>query len=271
VRAELALWTGRPREALAAIESGLARADPVAAAAHRVRLCAVGLRAYADLAGDPAGDRSGDPTGDPAGWRDGAGGLLREAGRAARYAAAVTPEAAAWRAVAVAEHDRVAGHPDPGHWQAAAAAWEELGRPYQSGYCRWRLAEALLAAGAPEAEVVAGARQAHRTALRLRARPLARALDRLAGRIRIDLVGLQPRPAAALTRTLGLTAREGEVLALVSRGYTNRGIARELAISVKTASVHVTHILRKLGVATRSEAAAVAHRCLPAADRSGAG
>jgi DNA-binding CsgD family transcriptional regulator len=59
---------------------------------------------------------------------------------------------------------------------------------------------------------------------------------------------------------LGLTPREAEVLALVARGYTNREIAATLVISVKTASVHVSHILQKLGAPNRHEAAAIAHR-----------
>ena len=59
---------------------------------------------------------------------------------------------------------------------------------------------------------------------------------------------------------LGLTAREFEVLRLVAAGWSNREIAAELFISAKTASVHVSNILGKLGVAGRGEAAATAHR-----------
>ena len=59
---------------------------------------------------------------------------------------------------------------------------------------------------------------------------------------------------------LGLTARELEVLRLVAAGRSNREIASELFISVKTASVHVSNILAKLGVTSRGEAAATAHR-----------
>uniref|UniRef100_UPI002627FC10 response regulator transcription factor n=1 Tax=Actinomadura geliboluensis TaxID=882440 RepID=UPI002627FC10 len=55
-----------------------------------------------------------------------------------------------------------------------------------------------------------------------------------------------------------LTAREAEVMRLLARGRTNREIAEELVISPKTASVHVSHILAKLGVSTRGEAAAAA-------------
>ncbi len=66
-----------------------------------------------------------------------------------------------------------------------------------------------------------------------------------------------------LEQTLGLTPREAEVLTLVARGYTNREIAATLVISVKTASVHVSHILRKLDAPNRREAAAIAHRLAP--------
>ncbi len=57
---------------------------------------------------------------------------------------------------------------------------------------------------------------------------------------------------------LGLTQREREVLDLVAAGRTNRQIADALFISSKTASVHVSNILAKLGVANRGEAAALA-------------
>lgn len=62
-----------------------------------------------------------------------------------------------------------------------------------------------------------------------------------------------------------LTEREREVLALVARGYTNKQIAETLYVSEKTARNHVSHILEKLGLARRSEAAvfAVEHRLVP--------
>lgn len=56
----------------------------------------------------------------------------------------------------------------------------------------------------------------------------------------------------------GLTSREREVLALVAAGYSNGRIGDELSISTETASVHVSNILRKMDVANRIEAAAVA-------------
>ncbi len=57
-----------------------------------------------------------------------------------------------------------------------------------------------------------------------------------------------------------LSVREREVVGLLSAGASNRRIAEQLFISEKTASVHVSHILAKLGVSSRLEAAAVAHR-----------
>ena len=66
----------------------------------------------------------------------------------------------------------------------------------------------------------------------------------------------EPRGAAPF----GLTERELEVLRLVAAGRGNRDIAAELFISPKTASVHVSNILGKLGVSSRGEAAATAYR-----------
>jgi DNA-binding CsgD family transcriptional regulator len=183
--------------------------------------------------------------------------------RAAAEAAAVTPTTAAWRAVAEAEHDRARAQPNPGSWEAAAAAWEALQRPPLVAYCRWRQAEALVAAGeGARADAAVPARAAHATAQRLGARPLQQELERLAQRARLDPAppGQPAGQASGLAELLGLTPREAEVLGLVARGYTNRQIAAALVISVKTASVHVSHILDKLDARNRVEAAAIAHR-----------
>ena len=100
-----------------------------------------------------------------------------------------------------------------------------------------------------------------------RAAPLA---DRLgAGPLREQIVSLARRarlslpiePAEAPRQgILSLTARETEVLRLVAAGRSNRDIAAELFISGKTASVHVSNIMAKLGAASRTEAAAIAHQ-----------
>jgi DNA-binding CsgD family transcriptional regulator len=129
-----------------------------------------------------------------------------------------------------------------------------------------RSAEAALAGGDRDG----GGNQLRRAAelaQRLGARPLSDETALLARRARIPLGqpgdAADPRAAPAQISEpdrLGLTARELEVLRLVAAGRSNREIAGELFISVKTASVHVSNILGKLGTATRGEAAATAYR-----------
>ena len=120
--------------------------------------------------------------------------------------------------------------------------------------------------GRPPTEAAVPLRAAHAVAVRIGAQPLARELELLAQRVRLDLA---PPPLGDRDgdrgpgEALGLTAREAEVLTLIARGFTNREIADALVISVKTASVHVSHILSKLGVPNRREAAAVADRLRP--------
>jgi DNA-binding NarL/FixJ family response regulator len=96
---------------------------------------------------------------------------------------------------------------------------------------------------------------------RLGARLLDAEVKALARRARLGLIShAEAEPADALAGNPPLTAREAEVLALVAAGRSNRQIAQALFISPKTASVHVSNILTKLGVSSRLEAAAVAHR-----------
>ena len=90
----------------------------------------------------------------------------------------------------------------------------------------------------------------------LSARPLVDAVIGLARRARLTVGAEQPGTASALP----LTARELDVLRLLAEGHSNGQIAKTLFISPKTASVHVSHILTKLDVATRTAAAALAHR-----------
>jgi DNA-binding CsgD family transcriptional regulator len=162
------------------------------------------------------------------------------------------------------ERSRVEGGSDPVPWQLAAAAWSALGRPYPAAYAQWRQAEALLASRAPRAQAEEPLRVTHAVAVRLGAVPLRRELELLAqrGRVRLEQPA-QPvaeSEAPSVAASLGLTRREVEVLALVAAGRTNRQIGQALFITLRTAGVHVSRILAKLGVAGRGEAAAVAHR-----------
>lgn len=68
------------------------------------------------------------------------------------------------------------------------------------------------------------------------------------------------RPDPALPGLADLTARERDVLALLGEGLTNRLIARRLGVTEKTVKTHVSHVLGKLGVADRTQAALVAAR-----------
>jgi DNA-binding CsgD family transcriptional regulator/tetratricopeptide (TPR) repeat protein len=259
---ELALWERRWVDAEEAVRDGLARARSRDMAQLRVWLCAKGLRAQAELAALARARRDADAVGERLGR---ARKLLATARHAAAQAAAVTPNAAGWRALAEAEYQRARGVARPDLWADAAGSWERLERPPLAAYCRWRQAEALVAAGASRAESSGPLRQAHAVAARIGAKPLARQLEQLAERARLEVAppvaeSLQPKQGLEL---LGLTPREAEVLTLVARGYTNREIAATLVISVRTAGVHVSHILRKLGAPNRLEAAAIAHRLSP--------
>jgi DNA-binding CsgD family transcriptional regulator len=144
-------------------------------------------------------------------------------------------------------------------WDAAVQAWETVGQPYPLGLALHQAAGAALAAGDRDR----GAAQLRRAAMLaedLGAQPLRDAVALLARRARVPLgAGPAAGPAGEPDR-LGLTAREFEVLRLVAAGQSNRDIASELFISAKTASVHVSNILGKLGVSSRGEAAATAHR-----------
>ncbi|MFJ4922564.1 AAA family ATPase [Streptomyces sp. NPDC088725] len=183
-----------------------------------------------------------------------------------------------------AELARAEGEPAPALWARAVAAFEALGerpaepsqgptgqgRPFELASARYRWAAALLDVHAQRSGAAAPLVHAHRTAVGLGARLLAEDITLLAARARVSLTpenvtkatssGAKPEPAADPATALGLTPRERDVLRLVATGHSNRRIAGELFISPKTASVHVSNILAKLGVSGRTEAAALAHR-----------
>ena len=89
-------------------------------------------------------------------------------------------------------------------------------------------------------------------------------VEGLAARARLRLDDAAPTAVAngggEEEAAFGLTPRELQVLALLAEGATNREIGAQLFMAEKTASVHVSRILSKLDVRSRTEAAAVAHR-----------
>ena len=178
----------------------------------------------------------------------------------ASYVGTSSPAANAYRALTAAENLRRDGEPAVAAWQEALRAWEVATDIWPLTYTRFRLAEALCGT-AERATATDLLRDAARTCERLGAQPLLDDVLALARRARIDLeaAGATASPAPDSV-PFGLTDREREVLALVSAGRSNGQIAAALFISPKTASVHVSNILAKLGVSGRVEAAAVAHR-----------
>ncbi|HEX5897815.1 MAG TPA: alpha/beta fold hydrolase, partial [Solirubrobacteraceae bacterium] len=165
VAAELALWEGRWTDADEAVRGGLLRARARDAAFFRVRLCAQGLRAQAELAELTRDRGHADALRRHLGR---ARKLLTAARRAATEAAAVTPNANGWRALAEAESARARGQARPEAWIEAATIWGRLERPPLAAYCRWRQAEALAATGD---DATVPLREAHAVAADIGARP----------------------------------------------------------------------------------------------------
>lgn len=166
-------------------------------------------------------------------------------------------------AAALAERTRLAGSSDSDSWRRAAKAWQEAGCPHRAGYAWWQA----------EAELNRGQRALAADALRAAAVaadghvPLLARVPVLAKRAHVSLqptvlaqqsVPGQPSPAAR--GPYRLTSRELAALRLLADGHTNAEIAAALYISPSTAGVHVTSILRKLGVSGRVQAAALAER-----------
>jgi DNA-binding CsgD family transcriptional regulator/tetratricopeptide (TPR) repeat protein len=254
LEADQATWQGDLERAESAVQRGLAILDTgqfrAPTTVENAWICAIGLAVQAERA------ERARAAGDAGTLRDATavGRMLLERAHTAVEHTRVSHgvDLRCWQAKAEAEWTRVQGSSDPKAWLAAVEAFS-YGQLYEVARCRRRLAEALLGGGDREQATVT-AQAAHKTALRLGAEPLQAALELLARRGRLDLGTGVPAE-----RTLaGLTPREVEVLRLLVEGRSNRQIAEQLFISGKTASVHVTNILAKLGVHSRLEAAATA-------------
>jgi DNA-binding CsgD family transcriptional regulator/tetratricopeptide (TPR) repeat protein len=145
------------------------------------------------------------------------------------------------------------GLPEPyvleiaGDWRGAAAAWERLSRPHDAALARLGSADE------------AGLREALLTFEGLGARTCAAAARRRMKDAGLRAIPRGPRPATRAAPA-GLTAREQEVLALLVDGLADREIAQRLFISERTVQHHVSAVLAKIGVSSRTAAAREAAR-----------
>ena len=181
-------------------------------------------------------------------------------------AAGPRPVEAARLANGLANLARARGAADPELFAAAAAAWHAISRPYPEAIAQLRRAETLVAKGERE-DAAARLADVVTIATALGAAWLTAEAEGLASRARLPVPALATSAAAAVLDDgsgdedpFGLTPRERQVIALVAEGATNREIGAQLFMAEKTASVHVSRILAKLDVRSRTEAAAVAHR-----------
>jgi DNA-binding CsgD family transcriptional regulator/tetratricopeptide (TPR) repeat protein len=197
----------------------------------------------------------------PAGVESRAGELLRDA----ETVATTTSSDRGHLALIQAEHARLRGVDETPAWEAAVITTRGMHQPFFVAYALLRQAEALVSAGESAAAAVS-AGEAQTLAARLGAAPLLAEVEALIRRARLRPEGTTTSQEADVatgtdvTDPFGLTPREREVLRLVADGCSNNQIAQQLFISRATASVHVSNILSKLGVTTRVQAAALAHR-----------
>jgi DNA-binding CsgD family transcriptional regulator len=254
---ELRTAQGRYAEALTAARELVGRYDLQASPRYAWPVMVAAARAAAEAAGAPAAARAESPA-------DAAAELLAALATEAAKLEVEGPVQRAHQLTFGAEILRAQrsaapdGRADPAGeaaaWEQAAAAWEAVGQPYPLAIALFRSAEAALAGGSDRE---AAARKLHRAAeiaAGLGARPLGELAAQLARRARIPL----GETRAAASPAGRLTARELDVLGLIAAGMSNARIASELFISPKTASVHVSNIMSKLGVTSRGEAAAAA-------------
>jgi DNA-binding CsgD family transcriptional regulator len=253
LRAELALWLGNATLALdevLAILRALEGTDGPGAAGN---LFTLGIRACADLAEAGNTEEAANAFSELA--------SQRRRARTDPFAGPVPKTATAAGELWTAERSRLLRRSDPDAWSHAAVAWHLLRRPHRRAYALYRQAEAMLtdrtlhAAAAPVLRSAAIEGAGHQ--------PLMLQIHRLAQRARITLTQAQapePSDVSVGLAKFGLTERELAVLRLLGQGHTNAEIGRLLFISPKTASVHVTNILRELGAGSRVQAATIAER-----------
>lgn len=164
----------------------------------------------------------------------------------------------AWTAQFEADLGRAAGRDGAAAWSGVVEAWRVVGHVPYLMYSLMRLGAAHLADG-DRGAAASPLTEAFRIASDLGAEPLRDRIVELARRGKLTLGDGIDSQRAETGRLARLTPREVEVLRLVSQGMSNSEIAEKLFISPRTASVHVSRILTKLGVNSRAKATAIAY------------
>ncbi len=253
--AEDAYWAGDLAAAVTAVRATIGAATAWGGeelGPQVIRPAAVGIAALADQA------RLARAAGQPADGIIAQAVELAEVARQGldserRVAAAVGVDGRGWLARAEAELRRASDDNAPDNWRAVVDTFGP-GFVYEAARSQWRLAEALAEVGDRD-EAQRQWQLAAAAADKLGATRLRAAVADLGRRARL---GSSTRAVAGSPLSI-LTSRELEVLHAVAGGRSNKEIAAELFISGKTVSVHVSNILAKLGAASRTEAAAIAH------------
>lgn len=265
--AGLALWQGRIEVARQAVERGLACVGRTDDTWYAAPLLWHGLRVQGELAAQARYRITPALAEGPARAAEALLARVRDLPAPPDSDGVMAATMSAYRQMCEAEMARVVGSPEPGRWVAVAQAWDVAGQPYPACYARWQEAEVLLGLPQQAGRAAPVLKHAFRVASSMRAEPMCAALRRLAQAAQIVLdeptarrVIELPDPRTALAAEAGLTKRETQVLNLLVEGKTNRGIAAGLDITEKTASVHVSNIMAKLGVRTRVEAVTLVHR-----------
>ncbi|MBW3631606.1 MAG: AAA family ATPase [Chloroflexi bacterium] len=265
----LSICRGRPTEALESIRENLTRSAVPDVDIHMRTSYQLGIRAAADLA------EVARPMGDVAALERALADGREFGQRLDRHAQLVhartdgpDPHLALDLALGRAELSRLETPSSPTDWATAADAAAALEHPYELAYCRFRQAEAILLSRGSRPAAQSAAREGHHLARRMGALPLWHEIEGLAIRSRLALEDADDEvaPASIGPETVGpggrfkLTPREKDVLERLVAGHTNREVAKDLFISEKTASVHVSNIKSKLGANGRAEIAAIAVR-----------
>ena len=260
-KARLAISRGRPGAVGTIVDEGLDALPPRDQwASHVTWIRYWAIRAQADLAEQARRRRRADDA------RDAADTAARHFAGLRSVADGIPPDhwevryVEACRSLAEAELARANGRDGATDWSTAAdglAAADPMG-PLE-GYARWRAGTRLLETRGAESRAAARSQLlgALEIATALKATPLRTDVERTAARAHLRLTDADAGPTPS-TGTSDLTPRELDVLELVAVGQSNREIGEALFITEKTAGVHVSNVLGKLGVSRRTEAVAVA-------------